>query len=103
MKSEKQKSAERPAISIVIHSWDTVLACVVTLVIGLVVGFLARPMVAVGTPASAAAQPAEPPDPFVTKANSDPKGVMKVALNQVKHFRGRADAPVTMLEFSDFQ
>src|SRR5512133_2703873 len=98
MKPEKQKAPDRPAISIVIQSRDTVLACLITLVIGLVVGFLARPIMTVGSPAAAAVQTAEPPDPFVTKANNDPKGVMKVALNQVKHFQGRAGAPVTMLE-----
>ncbi len=105
MKANKQKGSERPTISIVIHSWDTALACFATLVIGLVMGFIARPLVTVSTPtpAPAAARVLEDQNAFETKANADPKGIMTTALKQVKHFMGSENAPVTMLEFADFQ
>ncbi len=104
MKADKQKGSERPAISIVIHSWDTVLACFATLVIGLVMGFFARPLLTISAPTPApAARAQEDQNAFETKANADPKGIMITALKQVKHFMGSENAPVTMLEFADFQ
>lgn len=57
----------------------------VLLVVGVAIGYFGRPLVNPGQAASGK------PD------------VIDLLISQTKHFKGTANAPITMLEFSDFQ
>lgn len=80
---------------------------IVGLVIGLVVGYAGRPLITpvpeVSTPArsapfSARSGIADPPPTSVAPAT-----LLDTVIRQTRHFKGNPDAPVTMIEFSDFQ
>ncbi len=64
------------------------IAGIVMLVIGIVIGYEVRPIL---TPAAAASSP----------GNTYP--IISLLLSQTRHFKGNANAPVTLIEFSDFQ
>jgi hypothetical protein len=98
-----------PALVINIHTWATPIVAVVFLIIGLLGGYFLRPAlsgdkstaeVAV-QPTVQAVEPTPPLDPVAVQATRD--AVMVTLASQAKHFRGDENAPVTMIEFSDFQ
>ena len=77
------------------------------LVIGLLGGYFARPLLLPQSSAivassltggasssNASASPNQP---------SDPEKLMAFVVSQTRHFKGDPNAPVTMIEFSDFQ
>ncbi len=65
------------------------LVNVALVVLGVIIGFFGRPFVA--PPAAAPA------------ASGDQATILNFLLAQTRHFRGNANAPVTIFEFSDFQ
>jgi hypothetical protein len=96
---------------LIVHSASTPLVGLVMLVAGLLIGYFGRPVVAArlagatATPAATAAVAAGPEAPEVS-ANPRPRTqeeLMAYLIAQTRHFKGRADAPVTIIEFSDFQ
>jgi hypothetical protein len=104
------KKARSPAFAINFYSWATPIVGIVMLLLGLVGGYFIRPLVGAApaaTPteaASAAAQSSvqtEAPQPTMDPTTR--QQLMDYLLPQVKHFKGDANAPVTLLEFSDFQ
>lgn len=104
-----QKKPEKAVFSINFYSWATPIVGVVMLVIGLLAGYYGRPLLA-GTQdsanagGSAAAEPTsgvsqvEPP-----ANNASSEEVMAFLTSNIRHFRGDENAPITMIEFSDFQ
>lgn len=70
----------------------SVIVGLVMLVIGVLVGYLGRPLVT-------------PPPAVVTipPSASKPTTLIDLLATQVRHFKGNPNAPVTILEFSDFQ
>ncbi len=108
-----KESESSPVLSIQLYSWATPIVALVALVVGLLGGYFLRPVisgeksapVAAGTVATAepidpqAALPATPPEDLEARR----KALMDALLAQTKHFKGNPDAPVTILEFSDFQ
>jgi protein-disulfide isomerase len=102
MESVEESQGKSPALTIVIQSWATPIAALLMLIVGLVGGFFLYPVVLperqlitevvnVGQPAATAV------------TNPDAGEVMQVVSQQTKHFIGDEDAPVTIIEFSDFQ
>ena len=72
---------------------------VVGLAVGVLAGFFGRPLVTprpLNDPAAVAA--GEAPGQAV-----EPPGVMAAVITQTRHFKGDAQAPVTLIEFGDFQ
>ncbi len=73
--------------------WVTLIA---GLVVGLLIGYVARPLV----------EPMVRPTPVVTgvagPATPTPAEMARV-IAQTRHFTGEANAPVTIIEFGDFQ
>ncbi|MBI4787461.1 MAG: hypothetical protein HY782_10490 [Chloroflexi bacterium] len=66
------------------------IAGFVMLLVGVVIGFFGRPIVLpapVGGTVNAGDQPA----------------IIQLLLSQTRHFKGNPNAPVTLIEFSDFQ
>ncbi len=98
----------RPAVTIVIHSWATPIVGALMLVVGLLGGYFARPLLAPQSPAIVASPStgaASSSDVSASPQNqtSDPKELMAFVVSQTRHFKGDPNAPVTMIEFSDFQ
>lgn len=86
---------------------------VVILAVGAALGYgisrsLNQPVqiVVTATPApgnQAAARPATAPPATSSPGNRPTPSIMDLVLSDARHFQGNADAPVTMIEFSDFK
>jgi hypothetical protein len=105
---EKQAS---PAVVINLYSWATPIVGVIMLLLGAIGGYFAYPLVKSAFEASASptqvasadiqSVQTEAPQPTVDPATR--QQLMDYLVPQVKHFKGDANAPITLIEFSDFQ
>lgn len=107
--------ASNPALVINIQTWATPIIGIVMLVAGLFLGYFGRPLLTNGG-LSAAVAPGNNVEPTVVTANqsgtlaasnegspvSTPT-LMEFLIGQTNHFKGNPDAPVTVIEFSDYQ
>jgi hypothetical protein len=107
----------KPAMTIVIQSWATPLIGLAMLVLGLAAGYFIRPALIPGPDATAGAAPtaqasvptsaaaAQPPASALPTADPSQAGqdLMAFLIGQTVHFRGDPNAPITMIEFSDYQ
>jgi protein-disulfide isomerase len=92
-----------PAITISIQSWATPVVGVVMLVLGLLVGYYGRPLM-LNQARSEASVNSESPVVIPTADNSaEQQKLMETVLAKTRHFLGDPDAPVTIIEFADFQ
>ena len=106
---ESLYGSEKPALTIVIQSWFTPIIALLMLVLGLVGGFVGRPMLesqflptAVPTQITAA-QGAAPIPTDAAESAAQRKAVMDSIIKQTIHFMGDENAPITIIEFSDYQ
>ena len=87
----------------------TILAGAIMLSIGLLAGYFGRPLItpesADGMSVAAASTPTpSPAGNAEASAQGSPAGtLMDAVVAQTRHFKGSPDAPVTIIEFSDFQ
>lgn len=105
--------ASKPSLVINVQSWATPIVGLIMLAVGLLAGYFGRPLIAqqLQTKTPIAAAPAVTSAPTSsssgTSAATQPpaslKEVMDILIPQVKHFKGDPNAPVTFIEFSDFQ
>lgn len=92
---------EKPAITISVQSWATPIVGLVMLIAGLLGGYAIRLLLDDQT---------APPDVSLRQqpsqdgagATGNPQ-LMEYMVSQTRHFRGDPDAPVTLIEFGDFQ
>jgi hypothetical protein len=102
LEDQPEAKPRRPSVVINVYSWATPIVGVLMLVIGLLAGYFGRPLIA-------AAPKAEPTVPAAAVQSANPtdeaqrQEMMTFLVGQVKHFKGEPDAPVTVIEFSDFQ
>jgi protein-disulfide isomerase len=120
--SNLNEPERKPALTVVVQSWATPLIGLLMLVVGMVAGFYLRPLFgqpdepeqqasAVTPPTSAVVAPVDTGQTVPTAASTaDPTAVaesqaslMEFLVGQTKHFEGDPNAPVTIIEFSDFQ
>ena len=98
-----------PALTIHVQSWATPVIGLVMLAFGLLAGYYARPILdppvtpvaqvpASESSSSASAEEAAPEDQAARQQQ-----LMEVVISRTRHFKGDANAPVTLVEFSDFQ
>ncbi len=99
------ETPSRAALTITIQSWATPILGLAMLVIGLLGGYFLRPLTLAQSPNTTTATSVTAPPAAV--ATTDPaaaqQNLMKAVLPKVRHFRGDPNAPVTMIEFGDFQ
>ncbi|MCC7361706.1 MAG: DsbA family protein [Anaerolineales bacterium] len=95
---------------IIVQSSATLFVSLAMLVLGLAAGFLLRPFVplggtplAVATTASDSASSGLVGSAEQTQAAADGAALMTALVQGTRHFIGSADAPVTIIEFADFQ
>lgn len=96
-----QPASKTPALVINIQSWATPIVGVVMLLVGLAGGFFLRPSAPIAAVPTQTPAPAEPPQSQASE--TDREALMAALLPQVRHFLGDPNAPVTIIEFSDFQ
>ena len=112
-----QPQGEKPALTVIIQSWWTPALAVFMLVVGLLAGYFGRPLVDKGASAgelvvepTPAAQAVEgqldtgtPSVDATMAAISNQEQLMTYLVSNTTHFKGDPNAPVTIIEFSDFQ
>ena len=100
------KPTEKSALVINIQSWATPIVGLLMLVIGLSAGYYGRPFFS-GNPAEPPAQvdgqPETNPSSEPIVSSGDLESLMDKVVSKTRHFKGDPDAPVTIIEFSDFQ
>ena len=96
--TEEVQPKRQPAITINIQSWATPLVGVVMLIIGLLGGYYGRPLLSGTKEQSTVSQSIAP-----SQAGTGNEELMAYLLSQTRHFKGAPDAPITLIEFGDFQ
>ena len=111
------KDSPRPSLVINVHSWATPIVGLLMLVLGLLAGYFVRPFISeqlaaetpvaaapANTPSGEAPTAANPPSQvLVTQQPASLQEVMDYLVPQIRHIKGDPEAPVTIIEFSDFQ
>lgn len=99
--SVPHEAQKQPAVMITIQSWATPIIGTAMLVLGLLVGFYARPFLLAE---SRSDTNSAPPVVIPTEDNSAAQAqLMETVIAQVRHFKGDPHSPVTIIEFADFQ
>jgi hypothetical protein len=93
----------RPALSITIQSWATPVVGLVMLVFGLLGGYFLRPLIAPETEETSTSTQSQGTDTQTQSSPEDRDALMAAVVPSVRHFFGDPDAPITLIEFSDFQ
>ena len=114
--SDMNEPERKPALTVVIQSWATPLIGLLMLVLGLAAGYFARPLfegsqpqeVVAAAPTSITVDEGQPdataePTADPTAVAQSQQELMAFLIGQTKHFKGDENAPVTIIEFSDFQ
>jgi hypothetical protein len=113
-----QPQGQKPALTVIIQSWWTPALAVIMLVVGLLIGYLGRPLlarnptptgevaaVATTAPTAASGQSSAPTntvDPTLAAISSNEQ-LMAYLVSNTTHFQGDPNAKVTIIEFSDYQ
>jgi len=99
------ETQKQPAMIITIQSWATPIVGLVMLVLGLLVGYYMRPLIlAQSSNATIASSVITTAAAIPTADQSEAQqNLMASLIPKTRHFKGDPNAPVTMIEFGDFQ
>jgi len=97
---EEVQTKKQPVITISIHSWATPLVGVVMLLVGLLGGYYGRPLIGGSEEQAVVPRVVALQQSQGGTRNAD---MMTFLISQARHFRGDPEAPVTLVEFGDFQ
>lgn len=98
---EKVEAKKRPAPTLNIRSWTTPIVGIGMLILGLLGGYYGRPLLGDIGKQAAVPQTNAPARP--QNAGAGNEELMAYLVSQARHFTGDPDAPVTLIEFGDFQ
>ncbi|RME08442.1 MAG: hypothetical protein D6803_01210 [Anaerolineae bacterium] len=97
---EEAKQQKPAAVTIVIQSWATPIVAVLMLILGFAAGYYGGPLIRERNAPPATAEPAAQ---VPTDNQAQREALMETVVSMTRHFRGDPEAPVTIIEFSDFQ
>lgn len=106
---EETSEPSQAAITIVIQSWATPILSILMLAMGLVGGYFGRPLIdsSQTTSVSEANQPSDSATEIAPTPDADlaaqQQELMAMVVGETRHFQGNPNAPVTIIEFSDFK
>lgn len=108
VRPQKTERSDQPALVIHIQSWATPIVGLAMLLIGLLGGYYIRPLTLAQssnvTTSSATLSAATPPAAIPTMdQTAAQQSLMKSVVAKTRHFKGDPNAPITMIEFGDFQ
>ena len=106
IEQEEVEKPTSPALTINIQTWTTPIVGLVMLVIGLLAGYYLRPLTLAQANTTAPNLPVvgTPQVVIPTADNSAAQqSLMDSLIPKVRHFKGDPNAPVTIIEFADFQ
>lgn len=83
------------------HVWITIGVGAITFVLGLFGGYVLRPMIAQEQQGTQVSAPVD--NSGVIPSQPGNQEVMAYLESETRHFKGDPNAPVTMIEFSDFK
>ena len=101
--SAPSEAQRPPAITISIQSWATPIVGVVMLVLGLLTGYYGRPFMLHQAQPEASVNSEAPVVIPTTDNSAAQQELMETVLAKTRHFMGDPDAPITIIEFADFQ
>lgn len=104
----EDRPMEKPAALVIqVQSWAMPIIGLVLLLIGLAGGYFGRPLLDRSFKSQTATEVSPTPSAVAeeTSPNEDAqrKAFMEAVVSQTRHFKGDPNAPVTIIEFSDFQ
>jgi hypothetical protein len=99
---EQTAKPEKTALTIHVHSWATPIVGFLMLIIGLLGGYFIRPAVS-PLLSKATLTPTASAEVNSGDTSASQPGLKDYVVAQTTHFMGDANAPVTVIEFSDFQ
>ena len=103
----KSSEPTKAAFTIVVQSWATPILSILMLAFGLFGGYFGRPLIESDqNPITSDENPSSGavtvPTPDADLA-AQQQELMEMVVSETRHFRGDPNAPVTIIEFSDFQ
>jgi protein-disulfide isomerase len=101
--AEPGEGPQRAAFTITIQSWATPAVGLIMLVLGLAGGYFVRPLIDTGSVPGASDPGSESSNTQTQSSPEEREALMAALLPSVRHFEGDPDAPITLIEFSDFQ
>ena len=94
---------DRAALTIMVQSWMTPIVGLVMLVVGMLAGYVGHSLVAAQPLARQPTAAASSTPAAAAVSATNPPTMMDSLVAQTRHFRGDPNAPVTIIEFGDFQ
>jgi protein-disulfide isomerase len=104
-RTDEELTVKRAAVVITVQSWGTPIIGLLMLVVGLLAGYYSRPLLSPQAAGSAAGRGTASPSasPVGENVTAQQAALMQEMVAKTRYFKGDPNAPVTVLEFSDFQ